>query len=74
LAQAVLRKRKVEIAEGKFLEKQRPVITTLDELADAYLKWIRPNQRQAFQPVSAPGRAMICMPLDGFAPTSAASA
>jgi hypothetical protein len=43
LAETVLRKCKVEIAEGRFLEKQRPVTTTFDELADAYLKWIRPN-------------------------------
>jgi hypothetical protein len=31
----VLRKRKVEITEGRFLEKQQPVTTTFDELADA---------------------------------------
>jgi hypothetical protein len=43
LAETVLKKRKVEIAEGRFLEKQRPVTTTFDELADAYLTWIRPN-------------------------------
>ena len=43
LAETVLRKRKVEIAEGRFLEKQQPVTTTFDELAEVYLKWIRPN-------------------------------
>jgi integrase len=43
LAETVLRKRKVEIAEGRFLERQRPVTTTFDELADAYLEWIGPN-------------------------------
>ncbi len=32
LAETVLRKRKVEIAEGKFLESKRPVTTTFDEL------------------------------------------
>jgi hypothetical protein len=37
LAEIVLRKRKVEIAEGKFLERQRPITTTFDELADVYL-------------------------------------
>jgi hypothetical protein len=37
LAEVVLKKRKVEIAEGKFLERQRPITTTFDELADAYL-------------------------------------
>jgi integrase len=44
LAETVLKKRKVAIAEGKFLEKKRPVTTTFDELADSYLKWIRPNE------------------------------
>jgi hypothetical protein len=34
-AETVLQKRKVEIAEGKFLDKERPVTTTFDELADA---------------------------------------
>jgi hypothetical protein len=37
LAEIVHRKRKVEIAEGKFLEKKRPITTTFDELAQAYL-------------------------------------
>jgi hypothetical protein len=36
LAETVLKKRKVEIAEEKFLDRQRPVTTTFDELADAY--------------------------------------
>jgi integrase len=44
LAETVLRKRKVAIAEGKFLDKQRPVTTTFDELADAYWRWIRPDE------------------------------
>jgi integrase len=39
LAETVLRKRKVEIAEGKYLDKQRPVTTMFDELADAYLNY-----------------------------------
>jgi hypothetical protein len=39
----VLKKRKVETAEGKFLDRQRPITTTFDELANAYLKWISPN-------------------------------
>jgi integrase len=43
LAETVLRKRKVEIAEGKFLERQRPITTTFDELAEAYLQWIAPD-------------------------------
>jgi integrase len=41
----VLRKRKVEIAEGKYLDKQQPMTTTFDELADTYLKWISPNDK-----------------------------
>jgi integrase len=45
LAETIHRKRKVEIAEGKFLDKQRPVISTFDELADAYLKWISPDEQ-----------------------------
>jgi integrase len=44
LAETVLRKRKVEIAEGKYLDKQRPITTTFDELADAYWRWIRPDE------------------------------
>jgi hypothetical protein len=43
LAETVLRKRKVEVAEGKYLDKQRPIVSTFDDLADAYLKWISPN-------------------------------
>src|SRR5262245_28699185 len=45
LAETVLRKRKVEIAEGKYLDKQRPITTTFDELADAYWQWIRPHEK-----------------------------
>jgi hypothetical protein len=44
LAETVLKKRKVEIAEGRFLDKQSPVPTTFDELAEAYIKWISPDQ------------------------------
>jgi hypothetical protein len=36
LAETVLRKRKVEIAEGRLLERRQPITTTFDELADAY--------------------------------------
>jgi hypothetical protein len=35
LAETVLKKRRVEIAEGKFLERHRPITTTFDEFADA---------------------------------------
>jgi integrase len=46
LAETVLRKRKVEIAEGRFLERQRPVTTTFDELADAYLYYATYQQQK----------------------------
>jgi len=36
----VLRKRKVEIAKGKFLDKKQPVTSTFDELADAYFAYV----------------------------------
>jgi hypothetical protein len=45
LAETVLRKRKVEIAEGRFLERRKPITTTFDELGDAYLKYARENKR-----------------------------
>jgi hypothetical protein len=41
LADTVLKKRKVAIAEGGYLEKQRPVTTTFDELAAAHLRYAR---------------------------------
>lgn len=43
LAETVLRKCKVEIAEGKWLDRRRPITTTFEELADAYLTWIAPD-------------------------------
>jgi hypothetical protein len=45
LAENVLRKREVEIAEGKFLQRRRPITTTFDELAHAYLPYARENKR-----------------------------
>src|SRR5919108_1442097 len=45
LAETVLRKRKVEIAEGRFLERRRPITTTFDELAQEYLKYAQSNKR-----------------------------
>jgi hypothetical protein len=45
LAETVLRKRRVEIAEGKSLERRKPITATFDELADAYLKYARENKR-----------------------------
>jgi hypothetical protein len=45
LAATVLKKRKVEIAEGKFLERRRPTTTTFGELAHAYPAHARENKR-----------------------------
>jgi integrase len=46
LAETVLKKRKVMIAEGKFLEKKRPITTMFDELADAYLHYATYQQQK----------------------------
>jgi hypothetical protein len=46
LAETVLRKRKVAVAEGRFLERQRPVTTTFDELADTDLRYSRDQQQK----------------------------
>jgi len=46
LAETVHRKRKVEIAEGKYLDKLRPVTTTFDELAETYLAYARDQQQK----------------------------
>jgi integrase len=62
LAETVLRKRRVEIAEGQFLERQRPVTTTFDELADAYLEWIGPNDEAGI-----PARKRSCRSHDLYA-------
>jgi hypothetical protein len=35
----------VEIAEGRFLERRKPITTTFDELAHAYLAYARENKR-----------------------------
>jgi hypothetical protein len=37
--ETVLKKRKVEIAEGRFLEQRKAVTTTFDKLADTYLAY-----------------------------------
>ena len=50
LAETVLRKRKVAIAQGKYLEKQRPITTTFDELADIYMRWIAPDPTKGLPP------------------------
>jgi hypothetical protein len=44
LAETVLRKRKVEIVEGRFL-RRKPITTIFDELTNAYLKYARENKR-----------------------------
>ncbi len=46
LAETVLRKRKVEIAEGRFLEKRQAITTTFNELADAYLHYATYQQQK----------------------------
>jgi integrase len=50
LAETVLKKRKVEIAEGKFLEKRTVITTTFDELADAYFGYAVHQQRKRSWP------------------------
>jgi hypothetical protein len=45
LAETVHRKHKVEIAKRKYLDKQRPITTTFDHLANAYFCNAR-DQRQ----------------------------
>jgi integrase len=50
LAETVLRKRKVEIAEGKYLDRQRPITTTFDELAEAYFAYAVHQQRKRSWP------------------------
>jgi hypothetical protein len=45
LAATVLQKRKVAIAEGKYLEKTRVPHCTFDELAQLYLPWAQVNHR-----------------------------
>src|SRR5215472_18737687 len=45
LAETVLRKRKVEIAEGKYLDKKKIPRCTFRELAALYLPWAQTNHR-----------------------------
>jgi integrase len=45
LAETVHRKRKVEIGQGKFLDKRQPIITTFDELAREFLTYAPANKR-----------------------------
>jgi integrase len=37
-------KRRAEVREGRFFSKPQRVITTFNELADAYMSWIQPNE------------------------------
>src|SRR6266511_217057 len=43
LADTVLRKRKVEIAEGKYLDKRKVPRCTFHELSGLYLAWAKAN-------------------------------
>jgi integrase len=45
LAETVLRKRQVEIAEGKYLDKRRVPRCPFHELAQRYLEWARVNHQ-----------------------------
>jgi integrase len=45
LAEVVLKKPKVEIAEGKFLDKRKVPRCTFSELAVLYLQWAKTNHR-----------------------------
>ena len=45
LAETVLYKRKVEIAEGKYLDKRTVPRCSFSELADVYLDWAKVNHR-----------------------------
>ena len=45
LAETVLKKRKVESAEGKFLDRKKMPRCTFQELAALYLPWAQTNHR-----------------------------
>ena len=45
LEETVLRKRQVEIAEGKYLDKRQVPRCTFNELAALYLPWAQTNHR-----------------------------
>jgi integrase len=45
LAETVLRKRKVEIAEERYLDKRKVPRCSFDELADLYLEWAQVNHQ-----------------------------
>jgi integrase len=45
LAETVLQKRKVEIAEGKFLDKRKEVKVKFEVAANGYLNWSKANKR-----------------------------
>jgi integrase len=52
LAETVLKKRQVEIAEGKYLDKRKMPRCTFDELAGLYLSWAR-THHQGFAPTQS---------------------
>jgi hypothetical protein len=45
LAETTLKKRKVEIAEGKYIETRTIPQGSFNELADLYLRWVQVNHR-----------------------------
>jgi hypothetical protein len=46
LAETVLQKRKVEIAEGKYLDKRKVPRCSFGELADRYLDWAKVHHQR----------------------------
>jgi hypothetical protein len=44
LAHDVYAKRRAEVAEGRFIDRKREPTCTFDNLADAYIAWIKPDE------------------------------
>jgi hypothetical protein len=62
LAEQVLSMRRIAIAEGRFLDKKRPVTTTFDELANEYMRWLSPDESKGI-----PARKRSWKTLDVYA-------
>jgi integrase len=67
LAETVLRKRKVQIAEGKYLDKKRLPRCTFNELAALYLPWAQVHHRGY---VATRGRVILLCRVFGDKPLS----